>query len=173
MWSHDIFLQLCNCTKVVPKWTVVKMGSPKTAAVMALGKCQMDIKIISYRMKIDQNLSNQMIVCVQEAFDISSVTEIVGFWGVYQNCTIVRYFECEKVTSTSSNYIAKPWNPSSFYSNSSNSFAFKRFSAPKALVLSSLALHLALNLHFFRFIIDYEICHQIIIYKLYNNPPIR
>ena len=80
--------------------------------------------------------------------------------GVFQNCINVRYVESVKVTSTSSNYIAKPWNPSSFYSNSSNSFAFKRFSAPKALVLSSLALHLALNLHFFRFIIDYEICHQ-------------
>ena len=39
------------------------------------------------------------------------------------------------VTSTSSNYIAKPWNPTSFYSNSSNSFAFKRFSAPKAMVI--------------------------------------
>lgn len=47
------------------------MGSPKTVADMALGKCQMDIKIVSYRMKIDQNLSNQMIVCVQEAFDIT------------------------------------------------------------------------------------------------------
>ena len=91
--------------------------------------------------------------------------------GVFQNCINVRYVESVKVTSTSSNYIAKPWNPSSFYSNSSNSFAFKRFSAPKALVLSSLALHLALNLHFFRFMIDYEICEMFIIYKLYNKFP--